>query len=468
MSDEFYDADRMETFGFPWHGLWRQASGDVLSILGTSKPLSLYGLNSGYLPADGDCFVVRHPEAAGAVASVEEAAAGMSWPDYALFSGANRVYAGAELGRRSWVYVAPDGSCWLAYLPIAQFTQVSTGAINTTLTLSPFGRFGEPEDPVPSMQSIQVALAADWFAASHAAFYSDARYYIDDINPLGARVLLTPGAGLGMVELRITGTPPAASAELVVVWTAETAKGTEQTGGSSTTETVGGVLKRVGTGTAIFGEADVLLGGFYMPDGETVEPVVCTSRVERNKTYSWTTEFGGALIVDYSNTQVVNGRIALSAAGRSVEWAFSATETATPATANHLSRTISLPFYPTTISFDGFSGPTSYVTDYDYTDGLTGIVASIYPCQLEFADFVIQPRRLANGVHELVVLDKTMSLWPGAPGNSLWRANTIVLGKLGTGGNFVSRPDGSGVLAYASEQPETGEIAHAAAPVCWI
>ena len=467
MSDELTLLDQVETFGFPWHGLYRKATSDVLLPNGTTKALSAVGLSTGTRPQDGDCYRVKHPDAPGAVTSAEETAQGMSWLDYALFSGSGRRYGGDELGAKRWIYVAPDGSVWLVNLPIIG-TVVGTGALSTTLTLSPFGRLGEPEDPAPASQSIAVSISGDWFTADYAAYYDDNRLYIDDINPTGSRALIPPGISFGMLELRISGTPPAATAELVALWSITDGKGVEISDSSVVYGPVGLYTKPTGSGTTATGVSNVILGGFYLPDGVTVGQVKYTARVDRSKTFDWTLNTSGHYIIDYHNTQHIEASAEIVIGPRSVRWEMEADETAAGGSGNEITRTVSLPFNPYALPFTGTDGQFYVIAENDYIDGLTGIFWHTFPDRLEHQAFQIQTNRYGNGLWGLVVIDKTNVLWPSPPVLYLYRANSTLVGKLANGGVAVSEVNGGNVRRFASEHPVSGAIANDVDVVCWI
>lgn len=467
MSDELTILDQVDTFGFPWHGLYRKATSDVLLPSGATKALSAVGLTSGTPPQDGDCYRVQHPDAPGAVTSAEETAQGMSWLDYALFAGSGRRYGGDEIGAKRWVYVAPDGSVWLVNLPIIG-TAVGTGALSTTLTLSPFGRLGEPEDPAPTSQSIAVSISSDWFTADYAPYYDDNRLYIDDINPTGSRALITPGISFGMLELRISGTPPAATAELVALWSITEGKGVEFATSTITDAAVGLRTKPVGSGTASSGVSGVRLGAFYAPDGVTVTPVLYTAQVDSTRSFSWTLDASGYYIIDYYNTQSVVASAEISVAGRSVRWEITASETAESDGGNLVNRSVTLPFQPLTLTFSGTDGSSSPIVDNDQLSGLSTIMWHSFPDRLEHLAFKIQAMRYGNGLWGLVVVDKTGALWPSPPSLYLYRANSTLVGKVANGGVAVSEVNGGNVRRFASEHPVSGAIAHDVSVVCWI
>lgn len=114
--------------GNPWHGLWSPAglllpNSDLMEVSpvpvgGGISEFSTVMADRGalYPPEHGDCILVRVPGLPAPETSTAEAAAGMTWRNYALLGGARRILHGVELGMHRWIYVDADGKPWLAEL----------------------------------------------------------------------------------------------------------------------------------------------------------------------------------------------------------------------------------------------------------------------------------------------------------------------------------------------------------------
>ncbi len=169
----------------------------------------------------------------------------------ALVSGASHWFVGENLGSKSWVYVPEfEAECWKVTLTVAlddlsSFTMTfeampTTSAIPPTRTVA---------------QTITVSIASP-ISDSDEAFPTHCAAEIEDICPNGSRFIVVnacqpafinnvatpaPTANyvigrnvFGAVEIEISGTPPSASADVVVLLTNVEARGS--TSFSQTTE----------------------------------------------------------------------------------------------------------------------------------------------------------------------------------------------------------------------------------------
>lgn len=114
-------------WGWPWHGLWSQATGKING----SKPMSGVVHGASWLIDAGLPAVTRTPAEAS-----EDAAHGYTWRNYALVAGGT-VY-GTELPADSWIYMDSGGVPLLVSL--VNGTLNDTG-VTFSLSVRPFGRF---------------------------------------------------------------------------------------------------------------------------------------------------------------------------------------------------------------------------------------------------------------------------------------------------------------------------------------
>lgn len=234
-----------DKFGHPWHGAWSGATGKITTPAGGD--IDCPGLpptvRSQNLPMrsdtahSGDCYLLAVPDMPAVTTSPEDAAAGKTWLNYGLISGAKNRLMGIELGRDGWIYIAPDKTRWRVEFSHAPLTMASSLTTTFGVTFRRFGEFdGAAEDTTQSFNLFVVNLALDRPSGADSAYPASgaeaARAYIciEDIRPDGARVLLAVQSELpvdacplsgrvlfSVVELRITGTPPAAAASVVTV-----------------------------------------------------------------------------------------------------------------------------------------------------------------------------------------------------------------------------------------------------------
>ena len=141
---------RVRMIGDCDHGLWRGDTAAIESPGGVSIPCR------GAQPAQireyegdqGDSIAVRVPGTPAVTRSPEEhaadAAAGRTWLDYGILSGGARRLYGHELGARSWIYCAPDGSRWTATMGMGAAAQLA------------FRRFGAIPGAAEDAQAVPV------------------------------------------------------------------------------------------------------------------------------------------------------------------------------------------------------------------------------------------------------------------------------------------------------------------------
>ncbi|MFT3758421.1 hypothetical protein [Thauera sp.] len=193
-----YPLSRVVKFGDTSHGLYDAETGNITTPDGVVIPCPSEP------PFGTDSFVVRVPGTPPLPpVSPEEAAAdtaaGRTWLDYGIISGANRRMYGARLARRlpsnspesAWIYVDEDGARWLV-----RIRNIIDGARFFRLTFRKFGHIehgqavGEVVQTidVPSSLSLDVITRAREFHTSmHGRPY---RACIEAISSRGHRVVV--------------------------------------------------------------------------------------------------------------------------------------------------------------------------------------------------------------------------------------------------------------------------------------
>ena len=114
--------------GNPWHGTWTEDGLELPNTTvmelnnppeGNAAAWPGWGLDDDdprdegeMWPSHGDCFLIRFPDQPAVTTSEEEAAAGKTWLNYALFSGFNHALYDVKIGRDRFVYIDPAGNPW--------------------------------------------------------------------------------------------------------------------------------------------------------------------------------------------------------------------------------------------------------------------------------------------------------------------------------------------------------------------
>lgn len=212
-------------FGDPWHGLWSAATGKVTTSAAVEVDLPGLDPNDGYSDrACGDCFLIQVDGLPVPSNPPTEAAAGRTWLNYGLITGADHRLYGRNLTMFGWLYIDPDGNPWYAKISSALPGTGIFTSYQPTITFKRFGVFGgaaNTSEVTPSAATGDFSLGSDTNATGPMFIHTE------DIYKDGGKVILslsrwynTPGMGVvtryigGMFLLEITGTPPSASVTL--------------------------------------------------------------------------------------------------------------------------------------------------------------------------------------------------------------------------------------------------------------
>lgn len=119
--------DKVVNFGNPFHGYWVNGvftlpNAAVKTLTqqpkGGAADFPEYGLAaagnvySGYWPSHGDCQLVEIAGLPAPENTTADTAAGRTWLNYALISGASHLYCGKELGNNGFIYIDPANKPW--------------------------------------------------------------------------------------------------------------------------------------------------------------------------------------------------------------------------------------------------------------------------------------------------------------------------------------------------------------------
>lgn len=104
--------DHVRKFGYPWHGLYRAATHKVTPPVGA--PFDMRGDS----PSLGDVYMFKIDGIPDQSTTSAESAAGMSWLNYLMFSGSDRVLYGRQINADS-IFIDSDGVPWCASVSVS-------------------------------------------------------------------------------------------------------------------------------------------------------------------------------------------------------------------------------------------------------------------------------------------------------------------------------------------------------------
>lgn len=234
---ERFDLDEIDKMGDPWHGVWDGPSNNITTIPGPVVACPGVPPHGGFPPRrHGDCYKIAVPGTPATSSDAADATAGRTWLNYGLITGAKHRLYGEQLGEKSWIYAASDGTRWLA-----EFTtltaDVDAGTADITLVLTEFGIFGAASAPVTQTFTLgTVALTLDAATPNDFFDFSDshsASFEIEDIWTDGSKVLIAPQIAciavnsprvearvlFTVLQVELSGVPPSASLSLTTVLT---------------------------------------------------------------------------------------------------------------------------------------------------------------------------------------------------------------------------------------------------------
>ncbi len=184
------------TFGHPWHGVITHSTGKLM----TNGAIEVDAV--GTLPLDdetgrgrGKLMTVKVPGMPAVTTPPAAAALGWQYLNYGILSGGeNRLY-GKNIGARRWIYIAPDGSPWLA-----QFSMAFSGDVvppgctgNITINFYRFGQFDVPSASyVATVSGVSFPLSSAEVSLGFSGFDDvDAILYLNDISSNGSKALFS-------------------------------------------------------------------------------------------------------------------------------------------------------------------------------------------------------------------------------------------------------------------------------------
>ena len=123
--------------GNPWHGVWTEDGLTLPNDTVLDLPVAIDGGPNGWPafypipepwltfwgPRHGDCLLVRVPDVPAPDTSAAEEAVGMTWLNYAMISGANRLLYGVPIGKATWIYLDDNDQPWLVEMLAVTETQ---------------------------------------------------------------------------------------------------------------------------------------------------------------------------------------------------------------------------------------------------------------------------------------------------------------------------------------------------------
>ena len=213
---------RVRMIGDCDHGLWRGDTAAIESPGGVSIPCrgAQPAQTREYEGDQGDSIAVRVPGTPAVTRSPDElaadAAAGRTWLDYGILSGGARRLYGHELGARSWIYCAPDGSRWTATMGMGAAAQLAFrrfGAIPGAADAQAASRYRRAAVVPPAGRAGMRSFSALWMtygatvrrrSSCRISLFDDERRVRHGYADWGLRWCY------GVYRVGITGVPPAA------------------------------------------------------------------------------------------------------------------------------------------------------------------------------------------------------------------------------------------------------------------
>ena len=219
MSGESFFLDEVVKFGDPWHGLWRAATNQVTPPAGPAFTCPGVPPNGSLYQPYGASYKLAKPGVAATSNDAADNAAGRTWLNYAIMSGSTMRLYGRDLGGP--IYIAPDGTPWKVDTVKNYAFAGTTGTLTIDVTFHSFGDFDEAAAPVTQTLATLTATCAT--PTPYTPDIYRTKIDFEDVSSDGAKSLIalydagyTRGV-LGIFELSISGTPPAATATLTKI-----------------------------------------------------------------------------------------------------------------------------------------------------------------------------------------------------------------------------------------------------------
>lgn len=505
---------RVRMIGDCDHGLWRGDTAAIESPGGVAIPCrgAQPAQTREYEGDQGDSIAVRVPGTPAVTRSPDELAAdadaGRTWLDYGILSGGARRLYGHELGARSWIYCAPDGSRWTATMGMGAAAQLA------------FRRFGAIPGAAEDAQAAQAvivalpsyppALGAPWDEILFSA--------VDDVRSDGAEAIVSVGYhysttnvgsdtgyadwGLrwcyGVYRVGVTGVPPSAVVTVTPMY-AGSGLGRLSSTYSTVPETRGVFVYRdeydattmyyirdVGEPVVpppgaiqieywempagVFeGEDAYIVGGCYVDDVAT--PVVLRKSYTITSTLEWVEVDGDPFTgIEYTEAYSASATIRLEIGSSSVG--------ATAADAGEMIGYRSVDVFPPAPEpiGDGAMMLDGLEISARKSAGVADYLIGGTPAELSHHE--IMPMRVGSRMWALCAINLG-ALDPSDGGYSSaadrgWGGHTHIgfVGPAGSVQTLVQRPATTSredVTGWASSHPVTGEIAWSFDhPVCWV
>lgn len=183
-------------YGCPWHGL---VTGNSLALPNaTTKTWE-------YILGNGNADIVRVAGLPVPTTTVDEAAAGKEWRNYALITGAKRVFYGKELGENHWVYVPSAGNGYHLAVAVDTCTADGSGG-EIELTVSVWRlRFTAGPETVRTFSAALTGIGQDQIGGADRTLTAA----VVAQSETGAKILIElsyDSAVVGWVEGTVSGT----------------------------------------------------------------------------------------------------------------------------------------------------------------------------------------------------------------------------------------------------------------------
>lgn len=196
------EPDPSRPFGLPYHG---RVQGGTLQLPNGKTMAYPQPTRDGVdLVRNGRVLALRPPWAPGGTPDAADQAAGRTWPNHALLSGARSTIGGQDLGDNAWIWAEKPGVSWIVRPFTSQASADWLSGQTVTITLQRFGIVGPLPVGDEASRTLDVTLPvivpADWVDSSgntwhgtgpfmNPAYLAPLQAVLEAVDSTGARAM---------------------------------------------------------------------------------------------------------------------------------------------------------------------------------------------------------------------------------------------------------------------------------------